>query len=344
MMRTLAPCPLLPRLALLLVLARAATAYAQPAAPAGAGEEQRTALYREGVALAESGRWPEALAKFEQVVRIRSAPPALLALGTAQVHVGQLVAAKHTLEQALAAARAAGTGSGAAIADKAAAALAALEPRLSRLIVRIPSGVSDARVSVDGAAVDPPAGGLEVDPGRHELAVTAPGHAPLQLTFVAAEGQATEIVAPLVATGSADTATTGAPSTRPAVGTIEAAAAPPPPRAGRAARWILAGGGGAALIAGGVIAFQARSDYDSASKQCPTAGTCPTTGTAAAGNSARNRILGGEIVAGAGALAVGAAAFWWIWNGTHPTPSERQVTLGAALGDGRAWLSATARF
>ena len=64
----------------MVLLAGPARAENQGAASPGAREQERTALYKEGVALAEAGRWAEALTKFEGVVAIRSAPRALIAL------------------------------------------------------------------------------------------------------------------------------------------------------------------------------------------------------------------------------------------------------------------------
>src|SRR5262245_16639371 len=77
---------------------------ARAQAPAGSSgdavEGARTEMYREGVTLAEAGRWGEALEKFQRVVAIRSAPRALLALAAAEEHVGRLVSAKRTYGKA----------------------------------------------------------------------------------------------------------------------------------------------------------------------------------------------------------------------------------------------------
>ena len=84
---------------LLSVMLIASPTFAQsPASPPSTDsrEEERTALYREGVALAEAGKWHEALEKFQAVVAIRSAPAALIALATAQENSGKLAHAART--------------------------------------------------------------------------------------------------------------------------------------------------------------------------------------------------------------------------------------------------------
>src|SRR5262245_16871793 len=93
--------------------------------PDEAIERERTGLYKEGVALAEAGRWGEALERFQHVVAIRSAPRALMALAAAEEHVGRLVSAKRTYGKARDDARAEKDD---ALTTKADAALVALEP------------------------------------------------------------------------------------------------------------------------------------------------------------------------------------------------------------------------
>ena len=346
-------------LTLLLVVA-SGVARAQPsenpplpsALPSGAREQERTTLYREGVALAEEGRWSEALVKFELVVAIRAAPPALVALARAQEELGRLALAKRTYQRVLEEARA--TPTAPALLEKASAALSSLEARVPRVIVRIPGDdvaqlAQRSRIAIDGqpVAVDPR--GAEVDPGRHQVVVSAPGKAPFEATFVVDQRQVKEIVAVLLP------ATTTATDERPGdASTLHAASqsgGAEDSSAGRAARWVLAGAGAAALIAGGIVFAQGRSEYDRASGQCPGKTDCSAeVGTA--GNAARNRILIGEIVGGAGVIAVAAAVGWWALERSSRAPagaassgvSARRRFIGAAFTPGAALLTAGASF
>jgi tetratricopeptide (TPR) repeat protein len=343
------PWLLAPVIALLLVAAPAlaqAPSGGDTAPPSGAREQERTALYRQGLALAEEGRWSEALVKFELVVAIRAAPPALVALARAQEEVGRLALAKRTYHRVLEEARA--TPTAPALVEKATAALASLEARVPRVVVRIPADVLSPQVTIDGQSIAVDSRGAEVDPGRHQVVVSASGKAPFEATFVVDQRQVREIVAILMpAPRAADERPREISAIPPAneVGAGEAASA------GRSARWVLAGGGAAALIAGGIIYGLARGDYDRAAKQCPTKIDCPAdVGTR--GNDARTRMLTGEIVGGVGVFAVVGAAGWWAWQRSARAPAgatssdavAHRPFISAAFTSGSALLTGGASF
>src|SRR5678815_4359361 len=132
-------------LAVALLVAGGRPALAQ--APDEAVEKERTDLYKAGVALAEAGQGGEALDKFQRVVAMRSAPRALLALASAEEHVGRLVSAKRTYVKARDDARA---EKDEALAGKADAALAALDPRIPRLALLLPAGAEGAEARLEG--------------------------------------------------------------------------------------------------------------------------------------------------------------------------------------------------
>src|SRR5262249_9209921 len=145
-----------------------------PASAVDDHEQERTALYREGVAFAEAGRWADALKKFQAVVAIRSAPAALVAMGTAQEKLGLLASARRTYSRAHDEARAIGDQ---ALAEKAAGKYAAIQLRVPRIGIHLAGkSASEANVTVDGDRAEPSASGdVEVDPGEHRVAVTAAG-------------------------------------------------------------------------------------------------------------------------------------------------------------------------
>src|SRR5450631_3529256 len=90
--------------AVLMMSAGLSQAQPSPVSPSavasGDPEARRSALYRDGVSFADAGRWEEAVAKFREVVAIRSAPPALFTLGQAEEHVGRYVSAKRAYAKA----------------------------------------------------------------------------------------------------------------------------------------------------------------------------------------------------------------------------------------------------
>jgi hypothetical protein len=171
-------------------------------------------------------------------------------------------------------------------------ALAALEPRLPRLVLTLdPSAPRETTVSEGKVPVGMTSTfgiPLPFDPGLHHLTVTAPGRAPRTVDVTLTEGQTTtRVVAPLDAPAG------------------DAAAASPGP-------WIVGGAGLAALIAGGVtgaLVLQKKSVTDA---NC-NATSCNATGESAA---SAGRTLGPVttvcLVAGGAALAAGG-----IWLGVR---------------------------
>src|SRR4051812_1107440 len=79
----------------LILAAMPRPAIAEPA-PQTEAEREAIALYQEGVELARQQRWKEAENRFERVVAIRAAPPALFALGRAEIENGKFATAKTT--------------------------------------------------------------------------------------------------------------------------------------------------------------------------------------------------------------------------------------------------------
>ena len=265
-----------------------------------AKEQERTSLYREGVSLAEAGRWDEAQKRFERVVAIRSAPAALVALATAQEKNDKLASAKRTFLRAEADARA---GGDADLAQKAERALAALDGRIPRIVVVLPPGTSDARVSVDGSAalVDPK--GIEADPGEHRVIVEVPGRPSVEERFVLAPNQRKEITVPFASDGSRDSAAVGA--SNPIAASGDGVSAGPP-----LASWILGAAGVTASVVGLVVRFNAEAHYDQISPQCLPDG-CSSQTQVDEGNAAVDRMLVGSVVAGAGVGLVAGAGLWW---------------------------------
>jgi hypothetical protein len=295
-------------------------AHGRPAHAAGGGgdaaERERTAVYAEGVALANAGKWEEAEKKFRRVVAIRSAPPALYTLAQAQEHTGQLATAERTYDAALASARATGNTE---VAEAAGRAREALEPRVPRIVVHLAGSVPGAALTIDGASV-----GLEqpvkLDPGSHVIAARAPERRPFEERTNLAPGQSAEVTVrlePVAEAPAAAPASAPMPASAPAssASASESPAAPvsaPGPEApGHSGPLIVGGAGLAAVVAGVVVRIAAQSSYDDANKQCVPGG-CPTSQLVDQGNSARTQMLVGTIIAGVGAAAVLVAGTWWL--------------------------------
>ena len=300
-----------------------------------AQEKQRSALYKEGLAFAETGRWNEALLKFQKVVAIRSAPPALIALATAQEKSGQFASAKKTYTKARADARAAGDDP---LARRSDAALAALAARVPRVVVRLPLGVVNAQVTLDGTPMQPTAQGIEVDPGEHLVAASAPGRQPFNRRFQIREGQEHQV---LVELGSA-----GVTSSAPA---LLSPSHPDDDDAGTrttfpTASVILGGAGGLLAAVGVIVRIIGQSDYDEASVDCPE-NRCQSQEVASRGNLARERMIAGTVMAGAGLASIAGAGIWWGLSSSlqKPGPSN-SLSVRAAPAADAYWIRLTGHF
>jgi hypothetical protein len=283
-----------------------------------AKEEERTALYREGVLLAEGDRWGDALQRFERVVAIRSAPPALVALATAQEKVGKLASAKRTYRDAGAQARALGDVALVARADK---ALGAIESRIARIIVVLPPDAVGAEVRVDGGPISGDSKGTEVDPGEHEVMVTAPGRSTFQQRFVMSPEERKEVA---VQFGSAAGTETAAKTPVPAMSYGDDVRAGPP-----VGSWVLGSAGVAASVAGLVMLLNGEARYAESSDECPNS-KCGTLGVADEGNAGRDQMRAGYIVGGAGLACLAGAGLWWALASSRPGGTQAATRLSIA--------------
>jgi len=285
-------------------------------APEGNDEARRSALYREGIQLADAGRWSEAVMRFRQVVAIREAPQALYTLGQAEEHAGLLATAARTYERALASARSSGTSD---VARAAAAALSAVEPRIPRIVVTLETPTQGATATVDGvqAAIGDP---VRVDPGEHLVSVVAPDRQSSTTVVRIAEGQILRVGKTL---GPAQSSTPSTPPTPEPVVT----AAPPPerPPAKKHAPFpmvpvLVAGVGVAAGVGGLVLRLVGQSRYDDASRNCP-GGVCARSSDMEAGNEGRGQIIIGDVLLGVGGAMVAGAAVLWFLDSRHASDS-----------------------
>jgi hypothetical protein len=292
-------------------------------------ESERTTLYRQGVAAADAGHWATAFEKFRQVVAIRPAPTVLFSLAQAAEHLGRLATAENAYLQALADARQAGNGE---VAGAAGTALAALTPRVPRLVVRVtPESATQVEASIDGAPVKPdtPVG---VDPGEHLVVVRAAGMKELERRVSLEPRQLIEIAAALEE--SAPPPPAPGPAPRPAPPPVPAENAPAE-RTPFPVGLVVAGAGLAVGIAGLTVRLVEQSVYDSA--QCVNA-QCSTPAAVDRTNTARGWIIGGTVAVGVGVAAVVGGALLWQLGG--PTSQARVgVTLRGVPGGAHAGLA-----
>ena len=331
----------MPAMRPLLVAALLATATAGRAmadVPAGGGassgasadEARRTALYREGVDLANAGKWGEAVKRFRAVVAIRSAPPALFTLAQAEEHTGELATAERTYERALTEAQAAHTAD---VAEAAREALSSIEPRVPRLVIMLAQPVDGATATLDGApvAVGEP---VKVNPGERHVVVSAPGRRAFQSSISLTAGQSVGVTAQLESEKT-KTVTPPPPPPPPPPGDL-AAQTPAPFPFGP----VIVGAAGVLTGAiGAVIRVAGQSRYDSANGQC-VSWVCSQPSVVDDGNSGRTEIIVGTVVIGVGAAAVVGAVVWWLVGrpSTQTVGSGVRVTLSPLRDGAGAWV------
>jgi hypothetical protein len=303
----------------LVCAAAAFAAFATPTVAAAQSSADAESLFREARALVKAGRVAEGCDAFESSQRIEPTVPTLLNLADCRERNQQLASAWGHFVAAAQQTR--GDRSQAAAQATAQRRAAALEPRLSYLVVAVPddSRVDGLVVSRNGVALDPGMWNrsLPVDGGDYVVEGKAPGHEPWSTRVtVAVEGDRRSVEVPRFKALPA-LSPVAPPVTAPASG--EAATAPPPARLLTPRRWIavgLAGTGAAALVAGAVLGARSSAAEDEAFARCPD-GICPgeadATDARALHDRAQDRAFAANLAFGvAAAVAIGAGTLWWL--------------------------------
>lgn len=132
-------------------------------------------LFAEGRKLAAEGKYPDACPKFEESLRLDRGMGTEFNLADCWDHLNRTASAWGLFLNVAAEAKVSGQS---VREDLARSRAAALEPRLSRLIVEVPAPVAGLELRRDGALVGRASWGVPVpvDPGTHTLEVSAPGH------------------------------------------------------------------------------------------------------------------------------------------------------------------------
>lgn len=180
-----------------LVAACAVATFVVGATPARADEAANTATARalgiEGVTLADAGKCREAIDKLERAEQLHHAPTTAGRLGECEIEVGRLVAGTERLQRVVREPLAANAHPAfAAAAQRAEQVLERTLPRIPsvKILVSAPAGVA-YELTVDGEPA--PAAIVDtkraIDPGSHEVVVSAPGYFTSRAAVVLEEGQ-----------------------------------------------------------------------------------------------------------------------------------------------------------
>ncbi|MFN0246604.1 MAG: PEGA domain-containing protein [Kofleriaceae bacterium] len=198
--------------------------------------------------------------------------------------------------------------------------ITALAPRIPHVTVElVPPEVPGTTIVIDGTAyTKAKLAKLAVDPGTHDVVVTAPGYQPQETTFAIAEGEHHTVAIPRLEKS------VSVRSTRRTIG-------------------VIVGGAGAAVgITGIVVGFVARSRYNDTSS-CHPAGNCDLPEDYTKRNNALALGNVGTVVGIAGGAAIVVGAVLW-YTGRKATESPPRVTLLPHLEADAAGIAAVGRF
>lgn len=285
------------------------------------------ALFKEGRALLDQKKYDEACPKLAESQRLDPGAGTLLALALCHEGQGKTATARKDLEEAAKLGRKNGRAELAKAAEKRAAAM---EPSLSKVVVRMPEGAADYEVRLDGEPVARESLGapIAVDPGEHKAEVSAKGKAPRSYVVRLAGAGTVEIVVDKLDDAKPVAPAAVAPVEKPA-----SKAHPPmapinvePPHveadrsSGHAQRAIgltVIGLGVAGLGVGGYFGARALSQHNEG-RTC-TPGPCPD--AQEANDRAKASTTAAVISASAGFVAIGAGTILLITAPSSSTPS-----------------------
>jgi len=293
-------------------------------------KEQSQALFREGVALNEQGKFSEACDKFEASLKLNSqAVGALLNTASCEEKRGKLASAAARYQQARDIARDAQQEGVVQNAEKKLREIQALLPHITVTISqRLPGMkllVDDKGIPIDDKSIPVDGVGLRdlaIDPGGHEIIVSAPGRLPFNYKFSIVQSESKTIAIPVLA----------APvkSTRKTLGFI----------VGLAGIGVAGGGGVVAAIAYN----KWHAQFSGNDPNCHVVNMqrlCTTTGQGNI-NSARfeGNIATGMIIVGAAAIAAGGV----LWFTAPKQPTETKIAITPQLGTDEIGFVAVGRF
>jgi len=298
-------------------------AVAQSAAEKAAAQ----AKFDEAQRLMARKKHAEACALLEESLKIDEAMAARFRLAECQEKTGRLASAWINYVDVADAAQAA------RLADRerfARGRARALEPRLIRLTIEVPqalSAVPGLEIRRNGEIVAPKLWNqpVPVDPGPHEIRVTAPGKLPWS-GMAAAEIAGSTVPFPV-----------GSLADDPAAKASSAGAdsASAPGKAQRIAGLSLAGGGALGMIAAIAVGLAARGSYDGSAPHCSD-DLCDATGLQIRARAREQGDIATAVFIAGAVVGVGGAVLWLTAPSAGPRPA-----VGLGVGAGHLTLKGT---
>ncbi len=309
-------------------------ALAGPALGAGSLQEiaEAEVLFQEGKRLMAAGNYGQACPKLAESQRLDPGGGTLVTLALCHESEGRTASAWAEFGEALTLALKDGRVDRATVAREHAERL---EPKLSRLTVRVPprvSGLDGVEILQDGHVLGRAAWGtpLPVDPGEHLIEARAPGKktwSRVILIAPAADRQATEV-------GALE----DEPAQKAAPPPSTDAKAPPvePSHAQRTAGFVVGGVGLALVGAASYFGIQAIADRNTAKKACPGTGPCANQPAVNLNESSKREADLSTAGFALGGVALGVATFLLLTSpSSKPASADlRRVHIAPLVGAG----------
>ena len=266
------------------------------------------ALYEEGRALMKQGKLDQACPKLKQSYDLDPGGGTLLNLAECYEKQGKLASAWSSFNEARAQAQREGRPERVEYAKK---HIAAIEPKLSKITIDVPSDAAVPGLSVllDGAELGSAAWnvGVPIDPGTHELSASAPNKTSYDKKFeVAASSPSTTLSIPKLE--DAPVAASAAP-VRPVDQDTEKKPVPSEASASNGSRtvgYVLLGAGVVGIGVGSYFGLHAFSKWNERKDDCAH-GCTPDAKTA--GDAASSAALVSDIGFGVGLIAAGVGTY-----------------------------------
>jgi hypothetical protein len=318
-----------------LLLASAATSAAQVSVPAARDLPAAESLYEAGKQLLLEGQCELAVDRLQASQSLDPAVGTLLLLGHCQDKLGKTASAWATFRSARSLAQSVRQADREQIAD---ARARALEPRLARIEIWLPSDIdtSDWSVTENGRELPRALLGvaLPVDPGPRELRVTAPGREPWTARVVIADaGATTRVRVPALASMPVEAQLLAAPEPVPLP--LPARAMPSVPLRDRAepsgngglrtVSYLGVGLGAIGLGVGASYGFLARGRFNDAVKECP-GGVCSERGERLRQSGDRHATIATVSAISGAVLLAGGFGLWLAM------PKGDESSAGASVG------------
>ncbi len=290
------------------------------------------AIYKQGLSLEAAGDWAGALAKFQQVSKVKMTAQVRFHIARCKENLGRLNEALGDYRVAEYEAEKAEAKELAAIAE----ARQALEARIPKLVIVRGEGTESARIELDGVELGESKVGREVsvDPGNHRIVARLP-KGQFEENVTVAEGEVKEIT--LVRPESLSPVDTSEPT-----GPVEETPEPIEVKPTRSALpWIIGGVGVASLAASGFFFLQKNSAESDLNDVCRN-DVCPRSKQSLQDDGERAALLT-NVTLGIGVVGIGVATVMLVSQGgaKKDSSAESARKLKVNVGASRAFSGVT---